>query len=239
MTGSGRTLLWRDALPMVARYAAHGCGPEAFLLAFRPYQSAELERREPYALFDSAHNVALDAAITTGLAGLATLVALVALAASGLARRFRAAPRGAARALPLGVAVALVGWAAGGLFVFDTIATALYFYVFVALGSVNGERSTVNGKKDRLFLPFTVHRSLFTLLLLVAALGVAVPRLRLVWLADRQMATALALARDGRLAEAVGHGRAAVSNGEALGPAPELSHLLARVYARAGDPARA
>src|SRR6185369_14260635 len=59
-----------------------------------------------------------------------------------------------------------------------------------------------------------------------------------VWLADRQMATALARADGGRLPEAIAFGRAAVSNGEALGPAPELSHLLARIYARVGDPSR-
>jgi O-antigen ligase len=161
MTGSGRTLLWRDALAMVPAYAAHGCGPEAFLLAFRPYQSVELERREPYALFDSPHSVALDAAIATGLAGLATWAALVAVAAAGLWRAFRAAPPGPDRGLALGLAVGLVGWAVGGLFVFDTIATAFLFYVFVALAGSEG--STVNG--ERLSEPSTVHRSPFTVAL--------------------------------------------------------------------------
>ena len=82
MTGSSRTLLWRDALPMVPRYLPTGCGPEAFVLAFLPYIHADLERAEPYALFDSSHNVPLDYAISTGALGLGSWIALVAIGLS-------------------------------------------------------------------------------------------------------------------------------------------------------------
>lgn len=230
MTGSGRTVLWRDALPMVGRYALHGCGPETFVLAFLPYESAELERLEPYALYDSAHSVPLDMAISTGLPGLATWLALLAVAGAALVRAFRAAPRGADRMLPLGLAVGLTGYVVGGLFVFDTVATAWYFYLFVALsvGLVANERVS----------PPPPWRTILAGVLLIAACAFVWPRLRLVWLADRQMRTALDRAGAGALVDAVGYGRAAVGNAEAFGPAPELRHLLARISARAGDPAR-
>jgi tetratricopeptide (TPR) repeat protein len=232
MTGSNRTVLWRDALPMVARYAAHGCGPEAFVLAFLPYTSAELERGEPYAIYDSAHDVLLDAAISTGAAGAATVVALFAVAAVALRRAFRSLPKGRERALPLGLALALVGYAVGGLFVFDTIPTALYFYLFVAVsvGLVPRPAGTARG---------AAWRAPVAGVLLVAAVAFVWPRLRLVWSADRQMATATARAEVGRLPEAIAFGRAAVENGRALGPAAELGHMLARIYARVGDPTRA
>lgn len=233
MTGSGRTLLWRDALPMIGRYAPHGSGPETFVLAFLPYQSAELERAEPYALYDSTHNVLLDAAIAGGVLGLATLVGLLAVAAVALAGAFRRSARGASRALPLGLGVGLVGYVVGGMFAFDTIATAVYLYLFVALAAATG--AAPSDEEER---RVPAWRAAVAVALLVAAVAFVWPRLRLVWQSDRQMNVAVERASEGRLTEAIPYGRAAIANAEALGPAPEPRHLLARIYARAGDPAR-
>jgi O-antigen ligase len=232
LTGSGRTILWRDALPMVGTYWAHGTGPEVFALAFLPYQSAALTRAEPYALYDSSHNVLLDAAIATGIAGAAALVALFAAAASALVAAWRRAAAGPGRALPLGLGLGLLGYAVHGFFVFDTIATAFYFYLFVALAAAAGSA----GPGPPTFAP-RWRAAAAALLVITAAAGLW-PRLWYVWRSDRQMALAHELSSRGDLAPAIANARAAIENGAALGPVPELRRLLVRIYARAGDPSR-
>ena len=228
MTGSSRTLLWRDALPMVGRYAAHGCGPDTFALAFLPYTSVELERNEPYALYDSAHDVLLDAAIAWGLPGAATLVALWIVAGASLVRVARSTERGAARLVPVGIAVGLVGVLVAGVFVFDTMATALGEALLVGLAVGLDARGDERAPAR--------WRAVVAAVLALAALALAWPRALLLLRADRQMAAAFASGE--ALAPSIANARAAVANGEALGPSPELRHLLARVYARTGDAAR-
>ncbi len=238
MTGSSRTILWRDSIRMVPAYAATGCGPEAFVRAFLPYISAELERAEPYALFDSAHNIPLDTLICTGAVGLLVWLALVSLCLVAQLRGFTPATPGdgSRPGVALAVGVGLAGYLAHGLFVFETIAPTMYFYVFLAIAV--GLKSAVAGDPLEMREP-QPGRYWIAVAVVIASIVAAGPRLRLVLLADRQMQTSLVLAADGRLADAVAAGRASVSNAEALGPAPELRHLLARTCARAGDASRA
>jgi O-antigen ligase len=232
LTGSGRTILWRDALPMLLRYWPHGTGPEVFAVAFLPYHSADLTRAEPHAVYDSAHNVVLDAAITAGLGGLGGFVALVAVALAALARsaRSRAAP---GRAAPLGLGLGLAGYLVGGMFIFDTVATAAYFYLFVAL-SVALHRS-----ERPVAVARAPWRGAIAVVLLLAAGGLLWPRLWLAWRSDAQMAEALRFVARGALPEAIAFGRAAVENARALGPASEQRRQLGRICAHAGDPSRA
>ena len=233
MTGSSRTLLWRDALPMARSFAVHGSGPETFVLAFAQFESAELERREPYALYDSSHNVLLDALLLSGGLGLATVLGLVFVAARSIARTLRS-PRGRPRHLAaVGLGVGLLGYLFDGMFVFDTIPTALYFYVFVALAvSLEVEMDTAPAE----WAP--PWRRTIAAVAVLATFALLWPRLWLTLRADRQIATASQLAESGQLRHAVAAGRAAVANAEVLGPSPDVRHLLARVYAHAGDPAR-
>src|SRR5205085_5828895 len=66
-SGAGRTLLWRDTLPMLPAYGLAGCGPEGFRKAFLPYKSKQLAQLAPQTNNENPHNAYLDAAISFGL----------------------------------------------------------------------------------------------------------------------------------------------------------------------------
>ena len=91
LTGSGRTILWRDAIKMAPAFAATGCGPEGFSKAFLPYKSDELARTAPQINNESSHNGYIDAAISYGLAGAILQIAIIALAFAILLRARRQA----------------------------------------------------------------------------------------------------------------------------------------------------
>src|SRR5262249_39501571 len=78
MTGSGRTLLWRDSLKMVTAYPVTGCGPEGFRRAFLAFKSRSLAQYAPETNNESPHNSYLDAAVSYGLVGAALYAAIIA-----------------------------------------------------------------------------------------------------------------------------------------------------------------
>ena len=133
MSGSGRTLLWRDALSMVPRYAFPGCGPEAFRLAFPLYRSEELSRLAPTITNESAHNSYLDAAVSFGLPGLVALVALIVATLVYFYRAWRVDSEPRTRLLTVGFLSSFVAVLTHNLFIFDQLTTGLYFFAFAAL----------------------------------------------------------------------------------------------------------
>ena len=142
--GGGRLLLWRDSLRMCASRWPVGFGPETFSIHFPQYQSRELARAYPNLYQESPHNIFIDALAGQGVPGMAILIGLTALGfyAIGKARR----PEGAA----LGAALAAL--LISQEFTSFTLATAVFFYVTVALavglaalpvGSPGGEGGTI------------------------------------------------------------------------------------------------
>ncbi|HXG63813.1 MAG TPA: O-antigen ligase family protein, partial [Blastocatellia bacterium] len=136
MTGSGRTLLWRDAVRMAPDFALVGCGPEGFRKAFLAYKSEQLAQFAPQVNNESSHNAYLDAAISYGLPGAILYVAIIAstLRLMFIARRRAASP--GLRAMFTGLFSSLVAVSTHNLFIFDQIPTGLYFFAFAALGGV-------------------------------------------------------------------------------------------------------
>ncbi|MEW6212775.1 MAG: O-antigen ligase family protein [Acidobacteriota bacterium] len=134
-TGAGRTLIWRDAMRMIPRFALAGCGPEGFSKAFLDYKSDELARLSPIANNESAHNSYLDAAISHGLAG-ATLYAAMIVSAFTL---FNASRRRAQdqrlKMVIAGLISSLAAVAAHNFFIHDQIPTGFYFFTVMALAA--------------------------------------------------------------------------------------------------------
>lgn len=131
-SSSGRMLLWRDSLGMIPSFSLVGCGPEGFRKAFLGFKSKELAQLTPKANNESPHGAYLEAAISHGLVGAALYVAMIVLALTLLVRaRRRLSDR--RRLLITGLVSSLVAALAHNIFIFDQIATGLYFFTFIAL----------------------------------------------------------------------------------------------------------
>lgn len=135
-TGSGRILLWRDALKMVPRFAVIGCGPEAFSREFLAFKSIDLARSAPQINNENPHNVFLDAAITSGLPGAILYAALICSAFSLLFRARRGAGNRKIALICSGLLASMVAVTLHNLFIYDQIPNGLYFFVFNALALV-------------------------------------------------------------------------------------------------------
>ncbi|MBI3649512.1 MAG: O-antigen ligase family protein [Acidobacteria bacterium] len=139
VTGSGRTLLWRDALNMVPAYALNGCGPEGFRKAFLAYKSTELALYAPQNNNESSHNIYLDAIISYGLFGAIFYIALIASAFRLLWRSYRRVTNRRLRLLIVGMLSSLVAVGVHNFFIYDQIATGLYFFAFMALAVITAK----------------------------------------------------------------------------------------------------
>jgi O-antigen ligase/tetratricopeptide (TPR) repeat protein len=125
--GGARPALWRDSLRMAAARLPVGYGPEVFTATFPPFESAALARAYPDFSSESPHNIFLDALVSQGLPGCLLLAGLCGLALTSRPRESRFARPAAWLA-----AAAAAGIVAQFFAVF-TLATALVFYVTVAL----------------------------------------------------------------------------------------------------------
>jgi len=119
--GGARLLLWRDSLRMAWNRPWAGFGLETFSYEFPRFESLDLARAYPDFYHESPHNIFLDALTEQGLFG---LLALAGLCGLGL----WAMPRAPAR-----LAAGFVAALACLQFNVFILATALYFYLLVAL----------------------------------------------------------------------------------------------------------
>ena len=136
LTGSGRTILWRDAVKMVPAYAVIGCGPEGFSKAFLPYKSEELARSAPQINNESSHNSYLDSVISYGIAGAILYMAIIACVFLLLVRARRAAANRGMRLILTGLTASFAAVCAHNIFIYNQIPTGLYFFSFLALAFV-------------------------------------------------------------------------------------------------------
>ena len=124
--GGARLLLWRDSLAMASHFWLVGAGPETFSTEFPRYQSVELARAYPEFYHESPHNIFLDALVSQGLPGLVALLAVCGLAFYAAWQVRTSKPAGA---LACGFFAGLVSQQ----FTVFTLATALYFYLTLAM----------------------------------------------------------------------------------------------------------
>ncbi|HWC98745.1 MAG TPA: O-antigen ligase family protein [Candidatus Sulfopaludibacter sp.] len=78
--GGARPTLWRDSAAMFLHRPTAGYGPEVFTAEFPHFESPRLARAYPDFLYESPHNIFLDAAVSQGLPGLVILALLFGLA---------------------------------------------------------------------------------------------------------------------------------------------------------------
>jgi O-antigen ligase len=130
--GGARPLLWRDSLRMALHRPAAGYGPETFTTEFPRYESADLARAYPDFYHESPHNIFLDAFTTRGVLGFALLLGFcgVAIWAALANARGSGTPRAVVKSE---LTAALVATLVCQEFVVFVVATALYFYLLVAL----------------------------------------------------------------------------------------------------------
>jgi hypothetical protein len=117
---------------MAPSFALFGCGPEGFRKAFLAYKSTELARLSPKANNESPHSAYLEAMISHGIVG-ASLYAAMIWVALILLVRARRVPDGTTRWLTTGVLSSLIAVLVHNIFIFDQIATGLYFFAFIGL----------------------------------------------------------------------------------------------------------
>ncbi|MFL6213089.1 MAG: O-antigen ligase family protein [Blastocatellia bacterium] len=245
-SGAGRTLLWRDTLPMLPAYGLAGCGPEGFRKAFLPYKSKALAQLAPQTNNESPHNAYLDAAISFGLPGAMLYVAVLASALLLLLRAGRRATDNAMKISFAGILSALAGVAVHNLFIFDQIPTGLYFFAFAALAQAalnvtnttqapsDAPRSNPAVKTNAARLSLWLNRgmALACLVIAVAAWGYALAQVR----ADIQMRRSFASAMAGDFDGAVTAGRGAA---DGIDPTGAYQFELARSLALFADVAQA
>lgn len=247
-TGSGRTLLWRDSMKMLAQNPLSGCGPDGFRKAFLPYKSLELARLAPGTNNESSHNSYIDAALSYGLIGAILYVAIIASSFKVLMRARRRAVDAKFRTIAVSMISSLAGVVVHNLFIFDQISTGLYFFVFVALAQSSSHvvTSVTAAETERTLAPVrseagpdTNRRRAFALRpavlfagascgLLVAAAWYSVSIAR----ADFEINKAIAAATTGDITGVLRHGNRAISHPD---PSDDFRFLFARALALCGD----
>jgi O-antigen ligase len=154
-SGAGRTLLWRDSLPMVPDFAIAGCGPEAFRAAFLAYKSRDIARLAPTINNESSHNSYIDSAISFGLPGAVLYAAIIVSTFSLLVRARRRVAR-EHRVVVTALLSSFAAVTAHNFFIFDQIPTGLYFFAVLALACATSNvveapaRSSLQSGADRL-----------------------------------------------------------------------------------------
>lgn len=136
LTGSGRTILWRDSTRMVPGLSVIGTGPEGFRKEFLSYKSKELARVSPGTNSESSHNSYLDAAISYGLPGAILYIAMIASALSLFIRARRRAAAPSLKLIITGLVASLAAVLVHNFFIYDQISTGLYFFAFIALAQI-------------------------------------------------------------------------------------------------------
>ncbi len=180
--GGARLLLWRDSLRMALHHPLLGFGPETFATEFPRYESADLARSYPDFYHESPHNIFLDALTTRGAAGFLLLLGFCGLAIWTARRRASVLSRDRQGAVPE-LAAALVALLVCQQFVVFVVATALYFYLLIALLVAEPKDAMPERRSTRWLFPVGLAASLlfaaFAVRLLVADRALAAANQRI------------------------------------------------------------
>ncbi len=110
-----------------------GYGYENYNLAFNKYFPARIFKDQGSQIwFDRAHNIVFDVGVTSGVFGLLAFLGIFLAAGVVLVRLFRRPPPSFSWQDPVILAVLLLAYFLQNLFVFDTQATYLMFFVVLA-----------------------------------------------------------------------------------------------------------
>ncbi len=180
--GGARLLLWRDSLRMALHHPLLGFGPETFATEFPRYESADLARSYPDFYHESPHNIFLDALTTRGAASLLLLLGFCGLAIWAARRRASVLSRDRQGAVPE-LAAALAASLVCQQFTVFVVATALYFYLLIALLVAEPEDAMPERRSTRWLFPVGLAASLlfaaFAVRLLVADRALAATNQRI------------------------------------------------------------
>lgn|GEM_PF-1209037 len=132
-SASGRNLLWRDSLKMVPSFALVGTGPEGFRKALPGFKSIELAKLNPLSNNESSHNSYLDTLISHGVAGAALYISMIVLSLMILIRARRRTEAENWRFIITGLICSFIAALVHNIFIYDQIATGLYFFTFLAI----------------------------------------------------------------------------------------------------------
>lgn len=177
-----RLLVWEIAGDIILKRPVLGYGLDSFLYAFDAYYPAYFtEMPENY--FDRAHNFILDTAYSTGLVGLLIVTSLFIYAFYHSAKFYFKNKKDPASYLGLGVFVALSGFLAHNIFMFESMTTRYILYllfVTIALISViskqeaelaqdNNEKENAKEKQKIKFWSVKEYKLIYYALLIIAA----------------------------------------------------------------------
>jgi O-antigen ligase len=132
-SASGRNLLWRDSVKMIPSFALAGTGPEGFRKALLGFKSIELAKLNPLANNESSHNSYLDTLISHGVAGAALYISMIVLSLMLLIRARRQTDSQSWRFIITGTLSSFIAVLVHNIFIYDQIATGLYFFAFLAI----------------------------------------------------------------------------------------------------------
>ena len=138
---AARLSIWRAALALWTERPLLGYGPETFAVHFPQVFPAELVYYQGCDVtIDRAHNLWLDLAASTGLAGVVTFAWLCLTWVRLVWRDVRATQIGPSKAVGIAVIAAAAGHLADMQFSFETSATAAVFWLILALGLARNRR---------------------------------------------------------------------------------------------------
>ncbi len=144
-----RLIQWGVALKGVKEHAFLGTGPNNYFVVSNEHYDPEIWQYDR-GWFDKPHNYQLEILLTTGFAGLAVYLVLVLAAFRLLYKAFRNDLLSLFEACLL--AAGFIAYQFQNLFVFDTVAASLAFYLFLGfVGYLWTEAKT--GEKDKKNLP--------------------------------------------------------------------------------------
>jgi O-antigen ligase len=156
--GGARLLLWRDSLRYAAHYWILGSGPETYPALFPQFQSEDLARAYPDFYYESPHNLFLDALVAQGPLGAVVLAGWIALGLwAGHSKS----------GYPPYLTAALVAGVVGHFFTVFILATALYFYLIVAM-LVSTRADPANPRRRWLLAPVSAALIFFAARLALA-----------------------------------------------------------------------
>jgi O-antigen ligase len=144
-----------------------GWGPENYTLAFNRHFDPRFYQIQGPAWFDKAHNQPVEVLVTTGLIGFSAYLAIFGLAGFYLFRLYRSSSQRKNFYLILGAGLAAY-WVQL-IFLFDTPATFLQFFLFLAL--INGLYLEKSTKEPRAVLEKRVLGETLAKVLLAVFLG--------------------------------------------------------------------
>jgi tetratricopeptide (TPR) repeat protein len=132
-----RLILWRDTMTLIKDNMSHGrltgVGIEVFRRNFMPYKSLELSQSEPKVNYDDPHNNYLSVWAKTGIIGILAYISMFLAALIMAYKYLKTEPSEQYRIIMAGLVASLLGYAANLLTIFDTLSTALFFYIFLGI----------------------------------------------------------------------------------------------------------